>query len=416
MSDATILYLDMVPGDRINEMMLAGIRRYADVRGWCVETVPWDRSSLEDVGKLLAERSPIGCIVGDSTLAAPLPPRVFGKIPAVYVGDDTAAAHKAVRVPRVAIDEEAVARAAFRELSSGQPEAYATVIFRQPRPWSLAREAAFRAIVATEGKPCLSFRYPRPSPEKFSDREKRLVRWVASLPRHTAVFAVNDDSAAAVVAAAGKVFRQIPRDLTLLGVDNDPVICEASHPTISSIQMDFENAGFHAARVLGSMIDKDDCFRLTRRHGATEKKEDLRAYKPPISMFGESNAVVLGPLLAVRRESTSGSGRREPHVMAAIEMIRREACEGLTAREAIARSPGSRRLFELRFREATGHSVLDEIRHVRLQKAYAILAGTDTPIGAIADMCGYDCASTLDKLFRKREGMSMQEWRRLHRR
>jgi transcriptional regulator GlxA family with amidase domain len=59
-----------------------------------------------------------------------------------------------------------------------------------------------------------------------------------------------------------------------------------------------------------------------------------------------------------------------------------------------------------------GHSVLDEILHVRLEKAFMLLAQTDTAIGAIPAMCGFECDSTLDKLFRARTGMSMRAWRR----
>ena len=120
--------------------------------------------------------------------------------------------------------------------------------------------------------------------------------------------------------------------------------------------------------------------------------------------------------MAVRRESTMGHGRHEARILEAVEMIRSEACDGLTAEALAARFPGSRRLFEMRFREAMGRSVLDEIQHVRMQKVQALLADTDIPIGAIADFCGFRTDRALRKLFLASEGMSMTEWRRLHHR
>ncbi|MBQ7190068.1 MAG: helix-turn-helix transcriptional regulator, partial [Kiritimatiellae bacterium] len=126
-------------------------------------------------------------------------------------------------------------------------------------------------------------------------------------------------------------------------------------------------------------------------------------------------AATIGPLLVVRRESTGGSGRREPYITRAVEIIRREACEGLTAAGLAARMPGSRRLLEMRFREAMGHSILDEIMHVRLEKVETLLAGTDTAIGAIADFCGFGSEVELRQLFRARTGMSMREWRKRNR-
>jgi transcriptional regulator GlxA family with amidase domain len=72
----------------------------------------------------------------------------------------------------------------------------------------------------------------------------------------------------------------------------------------------------------------------------------------------------------------------------------------------------SRRLFNMRFREATGHSVLDEIQHVRLEKVFALLSGTDTAIGAIADFCGFGSDVELRHVFRSRTGKSLRQWRK----
>ena len=132
---------------------------------------------------------------------------------------------------------------------------------------------------------------------------------------------------------------------------------------------------------------------------------------PPLAADGPAVA----PLMAVRRESTGGYGRREPFVLQAVERIRREACDGLTARDVIAAAPVSRSLFILRFREAVGHSPLEEILHVRLEKVFTLLSRTDVPIGTIADFCGFPTNIALHGLFKKRTGMSMSEWRRRNR-
>ena len=391
----TILCLNMIPGDRVHEMMVAGVRRYARARGWEVEVVGEAASRGTRITALFAKWHPVGCILQCERQIHSPPQWPLGDVPVVFLGPGGAS--RPNYGGYVAVDEEAVARAAFRELSAGKPEAYATVIFRRSTPWSLARASAFHTLVAAAGHPCFSFRGHWPKKESVSARARRFAEWLASLPRRCAVFAVNDDSAMEVAAAAHGTGRAIPRDITLLGADNDTSICEASRPTISSLQMDFENAGFLAAKMLGQIISRGDTEAALSRAPCGEV--DIR----------------IGPLLAVRRESTHGRGRRAPRIQEAVEIIRRKACDGLTPRELVGMFPGSRRLFELRFREAVGHSILDEIRHVRLQKAYALLAETDTPIGAIPDFCGYNCASTLDKLFRARENMSMQEWRRRHR-
>lgn len=123
---------------------------------------------------------------------------------------------------------------------------------------------------------------------------------------------------------------------------------------------------------------------------------------------------VFGPLCVLRRESTRGAGRREPLVLEAVDAIRREACEGLAAATLAKRFDCSRRLFEVRFREAMGHSVLDEILHVRLAHAQALLLRREIPIRDIAGLCGFRTGIELRKLFRRRFKTSMRQWRNDH--
>jgi LacI family transcriptional regulator len=119
--------------------------------------------------------------------------------------------------------------------------------------------------------------------------------------------------------------------------------------------------------------------------------------------------------MVVRRESTLGFGRREPRILAAVELIRREACNGLTALDVVKSLQGSRRLTEIRFREAMGHSLLDEILSVRMEKVQFLLSMTETPIGAIAAMCGFRSEIALHKFFRRSTGQCMREWRNQNR-
>ncbi len=311
-------------------MTLAGIRRYAGARGWKAEAFSSEASRVEAIPGLLASRMPVaGCIYECADDNIPLSSAIFGKIPVVYLHAQKTPRGKGVVYLKM--DNDGVAASAFRELSAGRPSAYATVGHSGTFRWSTAREKALAALAAKSGARCIPF--PRRRAETPAARAERLRAWIAALPRRAAVFAVNDVVAEEVVAAARAVRRLIPRELTLLGVDNDTAICETLKPTIPSIQIDFERAGFLAAKMLGE---------------------------------GMSRFATVEPLLAVRRKSTRGSGRRASFVLEAVEKIRREACEGLTAASLAKGFDCSRNLFDLRFREAVGHSPLDEILHIRL--------------------------------------------------
>ena len=376
---ATILFFDTDSCGFIQSASLAGMRRYAGSLRWDVVVVPPEESRPEGIPAILAAHKPVaGCVVDGSGGRRDLPPRLFGAVPVVYM--HTEPSHYGGRGIRVGYDDAAIAEAAFRELSAGLPDAYALVPFDWPhgrRGWSIRRERAFAALASKSGKPFFRLAWRRETKEQ---REARLVRWLSALPRHTAIFAVGDMAAIETAAAAKLCHRAIPRELTLLGVDSDPVACEASRPTLSSIQIDHELAGYLAAKAIGEA--------------------------PP------RTEILVKPLLAVRRESTGGFGRREPFVLKAMETIRREACEGLTVAKLVKRFRCSRPLFDLRFREAVGHSAQKEILHVRLEKVFTLLSRTDTPIGMIADFCGFDSNIALHRLFWRRTGMSMSEWRK----
>ena len=384
-SSGTVLYLSMIARSPSHVAKFDGIRRYCSSRGWEAVAVSRDEASAAALPALLRQYRPVGCVVDGIARHGDLPPRFFRGVPVSYIGYPS---DLAGNKPNFVFDPAAIAAAAFRDLSASRPAGYAVVGHPNPLLWSRRRVAAFRAAAFAAGAKCLTF----PSrahfkPESGESFERRLAPWLAKLPDRCAVFAVSDETAVRVARAARAAGRPIPRSLTLLSVDNFPELCERADPPISSIQLDFEREGWLAAAALSPG------FRT-------------RGGRP-----GDETAV-LGPLFVVRRQSTGGRGRREPWILKAVETIRREACDGLTARDLAARFPGSRRLFEMRFREATGHSVLDEILHVRLEKAFALLAETDTAIGAVPALCGFRCNRTLDALFRSRTGLSMRDWRK----
>ena len=378
-----ILYLNVWRGDCVQEMKLAGIRRFAEIRGWKVSVVEESPKLPQRLPQLLIERKPLGCIVECSSSRRDFHPKMFGTVPTIWL--DCENGFCAGRVPAVVHDGAATVRAALRELASNRPSGYAVVGYPYPRAWSRLREKTFRTLIAERGESCRQFLCRG---ESRSERSERLAAFMKKLPRRTAVFAVNDDTAQEVVEACWRTGQNIPRDITLLGVDNRESICTGNNIEISSVQIDFEQAGYDATYLLDALIDGRS---LPHRR------------------------LTFGPMLTVRRESTRGFGRRESRLLPAIQRIRREACSGLTAKDVLYDITGSRRLAELRFREMMGHSILDEILNIRLEKACFLLSQTDTAIGAIAAQCGFGSNTALSSLFKRRFGVSLLAWRKEHR-
>ena len=375
-----ILYLDVNPGQSVKAAKFAGIRRYAEARGWGACAVPSAESRPENLAALLAERKPAGCVVQCRAGASPLLPEAFGSVPVVYL--DPAPDFAGGRAAGVVADDRAIARLAMRELRALRPAAFAFVGWHTPQPWSDIREAAFREEAAAAGLPGLVF--PRLPQDRTSRgfRAPRLAAWLSALPRRSAVFAADDAVAADVSAACRAAGLSVPRDIAIIGVnDIDGGADDAGASETSTVSVDHERGGYRAAAAVAE---------------------------------GSRGGVAFGPLMVVRRKSTGGRGRQEPFVLKALADIRAEACDGLAPKDLVPRFRCSRWLFEMRFREATGHSVLDEILHVRLERACAMLAGGAASVSAVAGMCGFGSYDAMHDLFRRQFGKTPSQFRALH--
>ena len=396
---ATLLYVDCRPDNGVERRRLEGMRRYAAARGWRVETLDHKVCSPAALREALGRLRPIGCVAECWRKEGTFPPAAFQGVPVIYFGPPETPKWR--DAPRVECDEAAVARMAFRELSAGKPSAYAVVSFWKERKWQRERIDAFRECCREAGFDCLFAYFPDNAAPRPAVPTRSLVAWAASLPPRCAVFAVNDGCAFIVADALARAGRSFPRTVTLLGADGQGAFRSEDMeiaPRVSSVVLDHEMAGYLAAKALGAFAANDD-----RRCAANELPATRAEPKP---------SLVFPPLLVNRRASTRGHGRREPRILEAMDMIRREACDGLTVAKLASRLPGSRSLLDIRFREAMGHSVFDEILQVRLERVFDLLRQPATPISAIADLSGFGSLRALDKLFRSRFGCSLRAWRK----
>ncbi len=372
----TILYVDYSPNLDSDRRRLDGMRRYADARKWAVETLPHAECSPAALREAIDRIGPIGCAAECWCPETALRPSLFGRVPVLYFSPPDRPGWRKAR--SVACDEAAVARLAFAELSAGNPSSYAVLSCWEKEPWARERIDAFSECCREAGSSCKVTYFTARNAAECPMRAKLMVPWAAALPPHCAVFAVNDCCARCAAKAMAAAGRPYPRTVTLVGADgtaaqsNDRELAE----TVSSVRLDFELAGFRAAQFLAGKVSSP-----------------------------RGGAETFPPLMVDRRKSTRGYGRREPRILEAMEMIRREACDGLTVAALAARFPGSRRLFDMRFREAAGHSALDEILNVRLERAMELLVHTDLPIESVAHFSGFNTELEFWKLFRKRTGM-----------
>lgn len=351
--------------DGLNKDM--AIEALYDKFGFTVRRAGENIRTAAEVAELLDFWRPDVCEVNNDSL----PMEAFDGYPTVFhhrAGEPSNPLHA-----MVSFDEKALAETAARHLLPLDLAAYAYVPSRGGEQWSVTRERHFARILGLSGYEVASYVHPRgrlSEPKSLS----RLAGWIAGLPRPVGVFAANDAVAAMVVAACGHLRLEIPRDVVVVGVDNDEVLCEALRPTLSSIATD-------------AMVTRTESLRLLGRLLAGESPGGRR--------------VEVRPLGVVRRASTLRAGRNDPAVVAACELIRRRACDGLRARDVAASFPCGRRMAEIRFRAMIGHSILEEIRSVRRERARQAVTPFRTMLrDDVAAMCGYSSWSSVQRLLK----------------
>ena len=378
----TILYFQS-PSKTSAPDKIMGVRRHANATNWHVQVVD-GIPTREALAELVGFWHPIGVILECGGGYQEIHADLFAGLPTVYLD----------RNPRtlppnaacVSHDSVATGRLAAKELLvTGHPH-FAFVPYPQPRFWSDDRKRGFMDALALNGHECETFESDGRGTLQSVRWQKALHHWVARIPKPCGIFAANDAVAAEVLIAAAQAGFDVPREIAVCGVDNFAPICEQTVPTLTSIQPDFLLAGELAARTLDEIV-------------RGERRRETR--------------LTFGPASIIRRASTRVFRRYDPEVTAAMELIRRRACEGISSAEVVAEFKCSRRMAEIRFRETAGRSILDEIQAVRLDKAKELLTNSSSmDIAAIANFCSFKTASALWKFFRKETGLSPTEWRK----
>ena len=378
---ATILYFQPAAKTFAPEK-LAGVRDIVEKRHHRVQVIE-EKPTLNLVEELWSFWNPLGAAIDCGGEYNDIDAGVFGSHPVVFIG------HNPDTLPKsclhVCNDQRETARAAARELLATDYENFAFVHYVDRMNWSELRERGFAEALAINGRRCAVFR-PSDNPGGSVGWMKKLRRFVTALKKPCAVFAANDKTAEGVISAATLEGFDSPGDIAVVGVDNYEPICEHITPRLTSIEPDFRRGGRLAATMLLGLAMSKGKWRGRR----------LQTF---------------GPLRVVRRASTRIIATPDKAVSDALDLIRREACNGLQSARVAAIFPCSRRQADNRFRRATGRSILEEIHAVQLERAKELLRDTSVQLKAISDFCGFGNPNSLRKFFLKSTGMTMTAWR-----
>ncbi len=257
--------------------------------------------------------------------------------------------------------------------------------------WSRERGESFRKRVVAAGGTYSEYGAPTAKAGRDWAIEQPLMEaWLESLQKPVALFAAMDGRARQVLDACLDCGIAVPEEVAVLGVDDDPLICEATLPTLSSIQLNSEHGGYLLAERLDELMRGK---RMRRRVDWVK------------------------PTRVAPRRSTDATAIADKQVARACEYIWREAGhQPIGVPEVVRVFGSSRRYAEIHFKDVVGRTIMEEIRRVKLDRVCALLQETNLSIGEIAEKCDFASESRLGIIFRKRHDMTMSAYRKAARR
>lgn len=247
------------------------------------------------------------------------------------------------------------------------------------------RGALFAEVAREAGVPVSVYR-PAAGNRDWNAEVRRLAKWLQALPKPCGVMAPFDARAKQVLDVCRIAGIAVPEQVQVCGVDNEEWICEQTLPSLTSIELDFDRAGYLAAETLDAMLRNEPSF----------KTGVVRSY---------------GVRGVVERLSTQDAKGTARLVQRAQEFIRVHAASQISVADVVKAAGCSPSLLQRSFRTVLGMTPVRALQEARLDRARDLLERTTTPISDIARLCGLESEGHLKVLFRRRFGCSMREWR-----
>jgi LacI family transcriptional regulator len=217
----------------------------------------------------------------------------------------------------------------------------------------------------------------------FYEQDK-LTDWLRAIPKPIGIMACDDNQGNNLVEACHAAGIQIPSEVSILGVDNDELLCNLGSTPLSSIQVNIEEGGYQTAALIEKRVLHPDA-----------PLED----------------VVLKPVKIIGRMSTAAYATQDEQIQKAIQFIHRNVTKKISVEDVTDEVALSRRLLERRFKKVTGQTLYQYITDVKLKEFAQMLLDTDAQLIDIALSLGESDTKSISRRFKQLYGCSPIQWR-----
>jgi LacI family transcriptional regulator len=367
-------------------LFMRGVAEYADCHGaWTILTSPPTLSGAGEYAmsiRTLRGWRGDGVITALSTAEEARAARRLG-IPVVNLSG----ALERTGLPRVMIDHYTIGRQAAEHLLARgfRRLAYCGT---EGLHYSRLRAEGFAYVAREAGAACQVLQAPARGRAgvTWPKHTAPLERWLRRLELPVGIMAIHDYRARVIVELCHSLGLKVSRDVAVIGVDNDPIVCEFCQPTLSSVSRSAWRNGYEAAAMLDVL---------------------MAGKEPP------HREVLVPPEGVVARQSTATVVVDDPHVAAAVQFMCDHLSEPFGIGRVADRGTVSRRQLELRFRRRLGCTPLEYLWQLRIDRAKDLLTRPDRPkLDTVAKACGFVSAERLRLVFQRVTGQTPLEYRR----
>lgn len=251
--------------------------------------------------------------------------------------------------------------------------------------WSIERAEGYQREIEKSGGNYYYFESEGINEIQWSKSHVELKKWLHLLPKPIALFACDDNFAIQISEICKMNKISIPQEISLLGVDNDELICNLSEPTISSIVLNIEKGGYEIGRRIDQVI---------------------------LNNKNESFNISIDPLYLELRNSTEKYSITNKYIREVINYIENNFRNDCNTKSLTDLVPLSRRSLETKFKEEIGTSVYQFILDRRIEYFANLLISTDKDVCEIAIEAGFNTCKNASRFFKKAKGCTPLEFRK----
>jgi LacI family transcriptional regulator len=214
--------------------------------------------------------------------------------------------------------------------------------------------------------------------EDFAPADDVFKDWLRSLPKPVAIFAVHDPLGRFVCGVCRQLKLSVPDTVSVIGANNDELVCGLSFPMLSSVSIPWNRVGEVAGESIQNLL------------------AGLPAPEVPI---------LIAPGGVVVRHSANFLAVADPQLRRALAFLSEHLHEPITIEAMCKQLRMARRNLERKFIEYLECTPWEMLCRLRVNHAKQLLAQTEHPISIISELCGFNDPERMAVVFKRVVGI-----------